>query len=90
MKKSIFKLLGASTFLVIYEKLNFIIFRWFLKLFSIYLLKPTMNYFKIDMYKFVLVQKYGNKYQKFCKHITRTFSVQASCELGSTHTEYLM
>ena len=72
--------MGASIFLVIYENSYFIIFRWFLKLFSLYLLKPPMNDFKIDMYKLVLLQNYGNKCQKSCKHITRTFSVQASCE----------
>ena len=31
-------------------------------MFSLYLLKPPMN-FKINMYKLVLVQKYGNKSQ---------------------------
>ena len=79
MKSYIFKLLGASRFLVIYEKLYFIIFRWFLKLFSLYLLKPPMNDFKINMYKLVLVQKHGNKSQMSWEHNINTFSVQASC-----------
>ena len=74
MKSYIFKPLGASIFLVIYENIFFIMFRWFLKLFSLYLLKPPMKDFKIDMYKLVLLQKYGNKCQKYCKQITRTFS----------------
>ena len=49
MKSYIFKLLGASRFLVIYENLYFIIFRWFLKLFSIYLLKPSVYDFLIGI-----------------------------------------
>ena len=80
MKSYIFKLLGASRFLVIYENLYFIIFRWFLKQFSLYLRKPTMNDFKINMYKLVLVQKYGNKSQMSWEHNNRAVSVQASCE----------
>ena len=42
-----------------------------------------MNDFKINMYKLVLVQKYGNKSQMSWEHNTRTFSVQASCGLSS-------
>ena len=68
MKSYIFKPLGASIFLVIYENIFFIMFRWFLKLISLYLLRPSMNDFKIDVYKMVLVQKYGNKSQKSCEH----------------------
>ena len=79
MKSYIFKLLGASIFLVIHENLYFIIFRWFLKLFSLYLLKPPMNDFKINIYKLVLVQKYGNKSQMSWEPNTKTFSFQALC-----------
>ena len=86
MNSYIFKLLGTSRFLVIYENLYFIIFRWFLKLFSLYLLKPPMNDFKINIYKLVLVQKYGNKSQMSWEHNIRTIWVQASCVRLSLRT----
>ena len=90
MKSYIFKLLGASRFLVIYENLYFIIFRWFLKLFSLYLLKPPMNDFKINMYKLVLVQKYGNKSQMSWEHNNRAISVQASCGASAWRDDFFL